>query len=47
MHIHAVFEPRGHDLVSGSILYPPHRKENDLAVLFIETSPYMHGFQVL
>lgn len=33
-----MFEPRGHDLMSGSILYPPHNPENDLAVLFIETS---------
>src|SRR4026207_560704 len=33
-----MFEPRGHDMMSGSILYPPHEKENDIAVLFIETS---------
>jgi 4-hydroxyproline epimerase len=33
-----MFEPRGHDVMSGSILYPPHDAENDLAVLFIETS---------
>lgn len=33
-----MFEPRGHDMMSGSILYPPHNKENDIAVLFIETS---------
>src|SRR5580698_10418543 len=33
-----MFEPRGHDMMSGSILYPPHDKENDIAVLFIETS---------
>lgn len=33
-----MFEPRGHDLMSGSILYPPHHPENDVAVLFIETS---------
>ena len=33
-----MFEPRGHDMMSGSILYPPHNKENDVAVLFIETS---------
>jgi len=32
------FEPRGHDMMSGSILYPPHSPENDVAVLFIETS---------
>ncbi|MBA2249175.1 MAG: 4-hydroxyproline epimerase [Chitinophagaceae bacterium] len=33
-----MFEPRGHDLMSGSILYPPHDPQNDVAVLFIETS---------
>ena len=33
-----MFEPRGHDMMSGSILYPPHDLENDIAVLFIETS---------
>lgn len=33
-----MFEPRGHDLMSGSILYPPHDPANDVAVLFIETS---------
>ncbi|NDA60941.1 MAG: 4-hydroxyproline epimerase [Chitinophagia bacterium] len=33
-----MFEPRGHDMMSGSILYPPHDTENDVAVLFIETS---------
>ena len=33
-----MFEPRGHDMMSGSILYPPHDPENDLSVLFIETS---------
>lgn len=33
-----MFEPRGHDMMSGSILYPPHNPENDIAVLFIETS---------
>ena len=33
-----MFEPRGHDMMSGSILYPPHQPENDIAVLFIETS---------
>ncbi len=33
-----MFEPRGHDMMSGSILYPPHDPNNDLAVLFIETS---------
>lgn len=33
-----MFEPRGHDMMSGSILYPSHDSENDVAVLFIETS---------
>jgi len=33
-----MFEPRGHDLMSGSILYPPSDPENDIGVLFIETS---------
>ena len=33
-----MFEPRGHDMMSGSILYEPHDPQNDVAVLFIETS---------
>lgn len=33
-----MFEPRGHDMMSGSILYPPHDPNNDVGVLFIETS---------
>ncbi len=33
-----MFEPRGHDMMSGSILYPPTREDCDVAVLFIETS---------
>lgn len=33
-----MFEPRGHDMMSGSILYPPHHPENDFSILFIETS---------
>lgn len=33
-----MFEPRGHDMMSGSILFPPHNAENDFAILFIETS---------
>lgn len=33
-----MFEPRGHDMMSGSILYPPTHPDNDMAVLFIETS---------
>ena len=33
-----MFEPRGHDMMSGSILYPPSDPGNDVAILFIETS---------
>ncbi len=33
-----MFEPRGHDLMSGSILYPPTREDCDIGVLFIETT---------
>ncbi|WP_406872858.1 4-hydroxyproline epimerase [Aminobacter sp. P9b] len=33
-----MFEPRGHDVMSGSILYPPTREDCDVAILFIETS---------
>jgi 4-hydroxyproline epimerase len=33
-----MFEPRGHDMMSGSILFSPHDPANDTAVLFIETS---------
>lgn len=33
-----MFEPRGHDMMSGSMLFPPHDPQNDFAVLFIETS---------
>ena len=33
-----MFEPRGHDVMSGSILYPPADPANDVAILFIETS---------
>lgn len=33
-----MFEPRGHEAMSGSILYPPTRGECDLGVLFIEVS---------
>lgn len=33
-----MFEPRGHDMMSGSIIYPPVTAEADAAVLFIETS---------
>ncbi|HET9390398.1 MAG TPA: 4-hydroxyproline epimerase [Steroidobacteraceae bacterium] len=33
-----MFEPRGHDMMSGGFLYPPFDPANDAAVLFIETS---------
>ena len=33
-----MFEPRGHDMMSGAILFPPHNPANDFAILFIETS---------
>jgi 4-hydroxyproline epimerase len=33
-----MYEPRGHDMMSGSILYPPSDPQNDAGVLFIETS---------
>jgi 4-hydroxyproline epimerase len=33
-----MFEPRGHDMMSGAILYPPTRPDCDIAILFIETS---------
>ena len=33
-----MFEPRGHYVMSGSILYPPSRDDCDIGVLFIEVS---------
>jgi len=33
-----MFEPRGHDMMSGSLLYPPLREDCDLGIVFIETS---------
>ncbi|MFN3840065.1 MAG: 4-hydroxyproline epimerase [Cyclobacteriaceae bacterium] len=33
-----MFEPRGHDMMSGSILYAPSDPANDVGILFIETS---------
>ena len=33
-----MFEPRGHDMMSGSFFYSPQNPENDVAILFIETS---------
>ena len=33
-----MFEPRGHAVMSGSILYPPTRDDCDVAIIFIEVS---------
>lgn len=33
-----MFEPRGHDMMSGGFLYPPQNADADAAILFIETS---------
>ena len=33
-----MFEPRGHEVMSGSILYPPTRPDCDVGVLYIEVS---------
>jgi 4-hydroxyproline epimerase len=33
-----MFEPRGHDMMSGTILYPPVRADCDVGLIFIETS---------
>ena len=33
-----MFEPRGHDMMSGGFVYPPLDPANDAAILFIETS---------
>ena len=33
-----MFEPRGHDMMSGGFLYPPFDSASDAAILFIETS---------
>jgi 4-hydroxyproline epimerase len=33
-----MYEPRGHSMMSGSILYPSRREDCDIGVLFIETS---------
>ena len=33
-----MFEPRGHDMMSGSFLYPPTSEDGDVSILFIETS---------
>jgi 4-hydroxyproline epimerase len=33
-----MFEPRGHDIMSGSFIYPPISNDADASILFIETS---------
>ena len=33
-----MFEPRGHDMMSGAIFYPPHTAEADASILFVETT---------
>lgn len=33
-----MFEPRGHDAMSGAILYPPLREDCDIALLYIEVT---------
>jgi 4-hydroxyproline epimerase len=33
-----MFEPRGHDMMSGGFLYPPTREDTEAGILFIETS---------
>jgi 4-hydroxyproline epimerase len=33
-----MFEPRGHDVMSGSVLYPPLRDDCDIGVIFIEVT---------
>lgn len=33
-----MYEPRGHDMMSGSFLFDPHHPDNDFSILFIETS---------
>lgn len=36
-----MFEPRGHDVMSGTVLYPPTLASCDIALLFIEVSGYL------
>lgn len=33
-----MFEPRGHDIMSGAIIYPAHREDYDFAALFVAVS---------
>src|SRR5215831_3825297 len=32
-----MFEPRGHDMMSGGFLYPPTSADADISILFVET----------
>ena len=41
-----MFEPRGHDMMSGSILYPPHDPQNDIGVLFIGKSSFLCSYGI-
>ena len=34
-----MFEPRGHDMMSGAIIYPAHNPENDCSICLLYTSP--------
>src|SRR5215475_2686966 len=38
MRLGLMFEPRGHDMMSGGFVFPPIDPANDAAILFIETS---------
>jgi 4-hydroxyproline epimerase len=38
MRLGLMFEPRGHDMMSGGFVFPPFDPANDAAILFIETS---------
>ncbi|WP_300531121.1 4-hydroxyproline epimerase [Maricaulis sp.] len=33
-----MFEPRGHDMMSGAVFYPPHSADADASILFVETT---------
>mgnify|MGYP001253484822 FL=1 len=33
-----MFEPRGHDIMSGGMIFPPNDPNNDFSILFLETS---------
>ena len=38
-----MFEPRGHDMMSGGFLYPPTSADADIGILFVETSGCLRG----